>query len=69
MRNQDSLVIAFRGTNDNNEVAAYNSKDTTRNQSNWNDQVLATNNPNDPENIAKVRAQVAELTKRFPVYG
>ena len=25
--------------------------------------------PNDPENIAKVRAQVAELTKRFPVYG
>lgn len=25
-------------------------------------------NPNDPENIAKVRAQVAELTKRFPVY-
>jgi len=26
-------------------------------------------NPNDPENIAKVRAQVAELTKRFPVYG
>jgi glycine hydroxymethyltransferase len=26
-------------------------------------------NPNDPENIAKVRAQVADLTKRFPVYG
>ncbi|MBU3601731.1 serine hydroxymethyltransferase [Polynucleobacter sp. AM-25C3] len=26
-------------------------------------------NPNDSENIAKVRAQVAELTKRFPVYG
>jgi len=26
-------------------------------------------NPNDVENIAKVRAQVAELTKRFPVYG
>ncbi len=26
-------------------------------------------NPNDPENIAKVRARVAELTKRFPVYG
>ncbi|QKM64007.1 serine hydroxymethyltransferase [Polynucleobacter tropicus] len=26
-------------------------------------------NPNDPENIAMVRAQVAELTKRFPVYG
>lgn len=26
-------------------------------------------NPNDPENIAKVRAQVSELTKRFPVYG
>ena len=26
-------------------------------------------NPNDPENIAKVRTQVAELTKRFPVYG
>ena len=26
-------------------------------------------NPNDPENIAKVRAQGAELTKRFPVYG
>ncbi|QWD61080.1 serine hydroxymethyltransferase [Polynucleobacter sp. MWH-UH35A] len=26
-------------------------------------------NPNDPENIAKVRAQVAELTERFPVYG
>ena len=26
-------------------------------------------NPNDPANIAKVRAQVAELTKRFPVYG
>ena len=26
-------------------------------------------NPNDPENIAKVRGQVAELTKRFPVYG
>jgi len=26
-------------------------------------------NPSDPENIAKVRAQVAELTKRFPVYG
>jgi len=25
--------------------------------------------PNDPENTAKVRAQVAELTKRFPVYG
>ena len=26
-------------------------------------------NPNDVDNIAKVRAQVAELTKRFPVYG
>ena len=26
-------------------------------------------NPNDPDNIVKVRAQVAELTKRFPVYG
>ncbi len=26
-------------------------------------------NPNDPNNIAKVRSQVAELTKRFPVYG
>ncbi|WP_114637589.1 serine hydroxymethyltransferase [Polynucleobacter necessarius] len=26
-------------------------------------------NPNDPDNIAKVRAQVAKLTKRFPVYG
>lgn len=26
-------------------------------------------NPNDAENIVKVRAQVAELTKRFPVYG
>ncbi|WP_114661754.1 serine hydroxymethyltransferase [Polynucleobacter necessarius] len=26
-------------------------------------------NPNDPDSIAKVRAQVAELTKRFPVYG
>ncbi len=26
-------------------------------------------NPNDPENIVKVRAQVSELTKRFPVYG
>jgi len=26
-------------------------------------------NPNDPDNITKVRAQVAELTKRFPVYG
>ena len=26
-------------------------------------------NPNDEQNIAKVRAQVAELTKRFPVYG
>jgi glycine hydroxymethyltransferase len=26
-------------------------------------------NPNDPDNIDKVRAQVAELTKRFPVYG
>jgi glycine hydroxymethyltransferase len=26
-------------------------------------------NPNDPENIAKVRAQVSELTKRFPVYS
>ena len=26
-------------------------------------------NPNDAENIAKVRAQVAELTKRSPVYG
>mgnify|MGYP006281774437 FL=1 len=25
--------------------------------------------PNDEANIAKVRAQVAELTKRFPVYG
>jgi glycine hydroxymethyltransferase len=25
--------------------------------------------PNDADNIAKVRAQVAELTKRFPVYG
>jgi glycine hydroxymethyltransferase len=26
-------------------------------------------NPNDADNIAKVRGQVAELTKRFPVYG
>jgi glycine hydroxymethyltransferase len=26
-------------------------------------------NPNDPANIAKVKAQVSELTKRFPVYG
>jgi len=26
-------------------------------------------NPNDADNIAKVRAQVTELTKRFPVYG
>ena len=26
-------------------------------------------NPNDADNIAKVRAQVSELTKRFPVYG
>jgi glycine hydroxymethyltransferase len=26
-------------------------------------------NPKDEQNIAKVRAQVAELTKRFPVYG
>jgi glycine hydroxymethyltransferase len=26
-------------------------------------------NPSDEANIAKVRAQVAELTKRFPVYG
>ena len=26
-------------------------------------------NPNESENIAKVRAQVSELTKRFPVYG
>jgi glycine hydroxymethyltransferase len=26
-------------------------------------------NPNDAVNIAKVRGQVAELTKRFPVYG
>jgi glycine hydroxymethyltransferase len=26
-------------------------------------------NPNDADNIAKVRAQVAELTQRFPVYG
>jgi glycine hydroxymethyltransferase len=26
-------------------------------------------NPHDEANIAKVRAQVAELTKRFPVYG
>ena len=26
-------------------------------------------NPNDADNIAKVRAQVAQLTKRFPVYG
>ena len=26
-------------------------------------------NPNDSENLAKVRAQVSELTKRFPVYG
>ena len=26
-------------------------------------------NPNDVENISKVRVQVAELTKRFPVYG
>jgi len=26
-------------------------------------------NPSDAENIAKVRAQVSELTKRFPVYG
>ncbi|QWE24948.1 serine hydroxymethyltransferase [Polynucleobacter sp. AP-Elch-400A-B2] len=29
----------------------------------------ALDNPNDADNIAKVRAQVAELTKRFPVYG
>jgi len=28
-----------------------------------------SDNPNDADNIAKVRAQVAELTKRFPVYG
>jgi glycine hydroxymethyltransferase len=26
-------------------------------------------NPNDADNIAKVRSQVSELTKRFPVYG
>jgi glycine hydroxymethyltransferase len=26
-------------------------------------------NPNDADNIAKVRGQVAELTKRYPVYG
>ena len=26
-------------------------------------------NPHDPDNIANVRAQVSELTKRFPVYG
>ena len=26
-------------------------------------------NPNDPASIAKVKAQVGELTKRFPVYG
>ena len=26
-------------------------------------------NPNDADNIAKVRTQVSELTKRFPVYG
>jgi glycine hydroxymethyltransferase len=26
-------------------------------------------NPNDADSIAKVRAQVSELTKRFPVYG
>jgi glycine hydroxymethyltransferase len=26
-------------------------------------------NPKDPANIAKVKAQVGELTKRFPVYG
>jgi len=26
-------------------------------------------NPNDADNVAKVRAQVAGLTKRFPVYG
>jgi len=26
-------------------------------------------NPNDADNIAKVRIQVSELTKRFPVYG
>jgi glycine hydroxymethyltransferase len=26
-------------------------------------------NPNDADNIAKIRAQVSELTKRFPVYG
>ena len=26
-------------------------------------------NPNDPDNIANVREQVAELTKRFPVYS
>jgi len=26
-------------------------------------------NPNDVDNIAKVRARVSELTKRFPVYG
>jgi glycine hydroxymethyltransferase len=26
-------------------------------------------NPNDADNIAQVRAKVAELTKRFPVYG
>ena len=26
-------------------------------------------NPNDPANIAKVKAQVSELTKRFPVYS
>ena len=29
----------------------------------------ALDNPNDEANIAKVRAQVSELTKRFPVYG
>jgi glycine hydroxymethyltransferase len=26
-------------------------------------------NPNDEANLARVRAQVAELTARFPVYG
>ena len=26
-------------------------------------------NPTDAANIAKVRAEVEELTKRFPVYG
>jgi glycine hydroxymethyltransferase len=26
-------------------------------------------NPEDADNLAHVRAQVAELTKRFPVYG